>query len=148
MAKHQLHCSPLKIQAFNQFPTFRGTFGGIPERRGPGADVSLRLAGSPTNFLGIFLLAATRIAAKLLHKRMSRIYSLGEVARLLGVQGYRIAYAITTGQVPEATFKFLGKRCFTDEDIGRVAQHFGVTKSDSDTKGGACATAAPPATEA
>jgi hypothetical protein len=76
---------------------------------------------------------------------MSQIYSLGHVARLLGVQGYRIAYAINTGQVPEASFRFLGKRCFTTADIVRISQHFGVLPRDgSDMKGGAI----PPTTQA
>jgi hypothetical protein len=85
---------------------------------------------------------------KLLDKTMSEVFSLGEVARRIGIQPYRIAYAISTGQVPEASFKFLGKRCFTAEDIGRVAQHFGVTQSDSDTKGGAVDAADAPITKA
>lgn len=80
---------------------------------------------------------------------MNRIFSLGEVGRLLGIQAYRIAYAINTRQVPEASFKFLGKRCFTVEDIARVAEHFGVSpKATSEMKGGAVATVDSPTTQA
>ncbi len=48
---------------------------------------------------------------------MDRIYSIGEVGRMLGVRPYRISYAIDTGQLPEAPFRFLHKRCFTDADV-------------------------------
>lgn len=54
------------------------------------------------------------------------IFSIGEVSRLLGVQAYRIAYAIDAGHVPEASFHFLHKRCFSEADITRIAEHFGV----------------------
>ena len=57
---------------------------------------------------------------------MEQILSTGQVGRLLGVQPYRIAYAINTGQIDEASFRFLDKRCFTISDIDRIAQHFGI----------------------
>ena len=57
---------------------------------------------------------------------MDQIFSTGQVGRLLGIQPYRITYAINAGQVAEASFRFLGKRCFTSKDIERVARHFGV----------------------
>lgn len=57
---------------------------------------------------------------------MDNIFSIGEVAKLLGIQQYRISYAIVSGQLPEASFRFLGKRCFSEEDIERIAEHFGV----------------------
>ena len=57
---------------------------------------------------------------------MENIYSIGQVGKMLGVQAYKIAYAIETGQLPEATFHFLHKRCFLEEDIRRMADHFGV----------------------
>lgn len=57
---------------------------------------------------------------------MEHIYSIGQVGKMLGVQAYKIAYAIETGQLPEATFHFLHKRCFLEEDIKRMADHFGV----------------------
>ena len=57
---------------------------------------------------------------------MENIYSIGQVGKMLGVQAYKIAYAIETGQLPEATFHFLHKRCFLEEDIKRMADHFGV----------------------
>lgn len=57
---------------------------------------------------------------------MEAIYSLGDVARILRVQGYKIAYAITTGVLPEASGRLANKRCFTMEDVQRIARHFGV----------------------
>jgi len=57
-----------------------------------------------------------------------KIFSIGEVGRLLGLQPYRISYAIDTGQLPEAAFHFLHKRCFTETDINRIAEYFGVER--------------------
>lgn len=57
---------------------------------------------------------------------MNAIFSTGEVGRLLRIQPYRITYAITSGQLPEASFRFLGKRCFSEADIAKIADHFGV----------------------
>lgn len=57
---------------------------------------------------------------------MDHIYSIGQVGKMLGVQAYKIAYAIETGQLPEASFHFLNKRCFLEKDIRRIAEHFGV----------------------
>ena len=57
---------------------------------------------------------------------MDHIFSIGQVGRILGVQPYKIAYAIETGQLPEASFHFLHKRCFLEADIKRMAEHFGV----------------------
>lgn len=57
---------------------------------------------------------------------MERIFSTGEVAKRLGVPAYRITYAISTGQLEDASFRFLDKRCFTASEIERIAEHFGV----------------------
>lgn len=62
---------------------------------------------------------------------MDQSYSLSEVARLLGLQGYRIAYAHTTGAVPEPP-KFCGKRAYTLDDVRRVAAHFGIPFETAD----------------
>jgi hypothetical protein len=60
---------------------------------------------------------------------VEQIYSTGQVARILGIQGYQIAYAINTRQIAEPSFRFLDKRCFTAQDIKHVAEHFGLTQS-------------------
>ena len=66
---------------------------------------------------------------------MNAIFSTGEVGRILRIQPYRITYAITSGQLPEASFRFLGKRCFSTNDIARIAEHFGVESTNLlDTK--------------
>ena len=57
---------------------------------------------------------------------MHNIFSIGEISKLLGVQPYRITYAIISGRIPEASFRFLGKRCFNSDDIAIIAEHFGV----------------------
>ena len=56
---------------------------------------------------------------------MEPILSTGEVGRTLNIQPYRITYAINTGQIKEASFRFLGKRCFTQSDVEHIAKHFG-----------------------
>lgn len=63
---------------------------------------------------------------------MDHIYSIGQVGKILGVQPYKIAYAIETGQLPEASFHFLHKRCFLAEDIRRMAAHFAIIDSIED----------------
>ena len=69
---------------------------------------------------------------------MDHIYSIGQVGKILGVQPYKIAYAIETGQLPEAEFYFLHKRCFFQNYIIRMAEHFGVEVNldKIDQKGG------------
>ena len=57
---------------------------------------------------------------------MDQIYSIGEVGRMLGVRPYRISYAIDTGQLPDAPFRFLHKRCFTEADVQGIARFFGI----------------------
>jgi hypothetical protein len=60
---------------------------------------------------------------------MDHIFSIGQVGRRLGIQPYRISYAIETGQLPDAPFHFLHKRCFTERDIQGIAEFFGVTNN-------------------
>jgi hypothetical protein len=59
---------------------------------------------------------------------MDKFYALGDVARLLNVQGYKIAYAISTGALPDASCRLANKRVFTSEDVQRIARYFGVDK--------------------
>ena len=62
---------------------------------------------------------------------MEQIYSIGQVGTRLGIQAYRIVYAIKTGQLPEAPFRFLDKRCFTDSDIKVIAHFFGIEMDET-----------------
>lgn len=66
---------------------------------------------------------------------MEQLYSLGEVARLLDMQRHRITYAISTGAVADVTHRVANMRCFTVEDIQRVAAHFGVESEALKTAG-------------
>jgi len=66
--------------------------------------------------------------------RMERILSTGQVAQLLGIQGYQITYAIKTRQLDEPRFRFLDKRCFTQEDIKRIALHFGIGRLETEAE--------------
>lgn len=66
---------------------------------------------------------------------MEQIFSIGQVGSRLGIQSYRIAYAIKTGHLPEAPFRFLDKRCFTELDIQRIAEFYRVELSDQPEKG-------------
>jgi len=63
---------------------------------------------------------------------MQKLYSMGEVARILGIQKHRIEYAIASGQLPDTKFRFLGKRGFNDSDLRRIAKHFGVQMKGAD----------------
>ena len=58
---------------------------------------------------------------------MDKLLSTGEVARLLGLQVYQIAYAHSTGQLAEPARRILNKRMYSADDVRRVANHFGVT---------------------
>ena len=58
---------------------------------------------------------------------MQQIYSTGQVANLLGVQAYKIEYAHTRKALAEPASRFLGKRVYTEDDVRRVAKHFGLT---------------------
>ena len=58
---------------------------------------------------------------------MDKVLSLKEVAELLKLQHYRIAYAIATHRVPEPALRVANKRVFQKADIQRIAAHFGRT---------------------
>jgi len=56
---------------------------------------------------------------------MDTYYSLGEIARLLGVAPYRIVYRHTTGRSPEPE-RLFGNRAYRWPEIVALAEHFGV----------------------
>ena len=66
---------------------------------------------------------------------MEHIFSLGDVARLLRIQPYKIAYAISTGALPDASCRLANKRCFIAEDVERIAGHFGVESCSLQIRG-------------
>jgi hypothetical protein len=53
-------------------------------------------------------------------------YLLKDVARLLKVKPYQVAYALSVGLVPEPALRISNKRIFQEDDIERLAAHFGV----------------------
>ena len=57
---------------------------------------------------------------------MNKHYLLRDVARLLKVKPYQIAYALSVGLVPEPELRISNKRIFEEEDVERLAKHFGV----------------------
>ena len=57
-------------------------------------------------------------------------YHLNEAAKLVGVRGWRIAYAISQGYLPDVQ-RLSHQRIFTDDDIVRM-KHYFATKG---TKG-------------
>lgn len=61
---------------------------------------------------------------------MDLLLTTGQVARLLGLQAYQIAYAHATGRVAEPPLRVMNKRLYTSEDVRRVAAHFGRTVGD------------------
>ena len=57
---------------------------------------------------------------------MSKMYLLSDVARLMRKRPHQITYAITSGLLQEPKVRIGGRRVFQDEDIERIARHFGV----------------------
>ena len=55
-----------------------------------------------------------------------RFYSIGEAARLLNVKQHKLTYAHVNGELPEPQRVF-GRRAYTQTDIERAAEYFGVT---------------------
>jgi hypothetical protein len=57
---------------------------------------------------------------------MDRLYSFGEVARLLHRKPYHVTHALTTGKVREPERRIGNRRLFNSEDVLRLAKHFNV----------------------
>lgn len=53
-------------------------------------------------------------------------YTMTEVALMLGVKYYQVAYQHKIGQLDEP-IKVGGRRAYGPEDVRRVADHFGVS---------------------
>ena len=67
-------------------------------------------------------------------------YLLREVARLLKVKPYQIAYALSVGLVEEPKLRISNKRVFQEDDIQKLAAHFGVELKSRIHKEGGTAT--------
>lgn len=59
---------------------------------------------------------------------MDKVYSLGEVAKLLGVAQHRIVYRHTTGKSPEPERVF-GNRAYSWADVVALGRQFDVEVS-------------------
>ena len=55
---------------------------------------------------------------------MTNQYLLNETAKIVGVRGYQIAYAIQQGYLPEPELRLTHQRIFTDADIVRIREYF------------------------
>lgn len=58
------------------------------------------------------------------------MYSIGEVARRLGVKRFRISYAHQIGYLPEVA-RFQGTRLYTEDDL-RVVEAYSEAKGGKD----------------
>lgn len=71
------------------------------------------------------------------------MFSLGQVAKRLGVRPYRIAYAHTIGAIPEPR-RFLGKRVYSPADEAVIGRYFDVHPGEEPDKGDQCAGSSTP----
>lgn len=56
---------------------------------------------------------------------MEHLYLIGDVARLLDVQAYRIAYLLASHKVHEPLLRLGNRRVFTPSDVKAVATALG-----------------------
>ncbi len=57
---------------------------------------------------------------------MTKLFSIRDVARRLGVAAHQIGYAHVQGKLAEPKLWVAGKRVYTAADLRRVAAYFGV----------------------
>ena len=50
--------------------------------------------------------------------------SLGEAAKRLGIQPYRLVYAISCGKVPDSEVRLAGRRAFTESELLTLGSYF------------------------
>ena len=55
---------------------------------------------------------------------MNNQFLLNEAAKIAGVRGYQIAYAIQQGYLPEPKLRINHQRIFTPADIIRIREYF------------------------
>ena len=65
---------------------------------------------------------------------MKNMLLLGEAARTLKVEPYRIVYLFSSRQLPEPP-RFGGRRVFSPEFIEEIAKKLGVELSNDQTRG-------------
>lgn len=65
-----------------------------------------------------------------------QLFSLGDVAKILCTQPYRIVYLLNVGAVPEPRLRVAGKRLFTHEEIVPIAERLKIDlAADSNRQG-------------
>jgi DNA-binding transcriptional MerR regulator len=57
---------------------------------------------------------------------MNTLLSLRDCARRLGITPHRIAYAHELGKLADVECRVAGKRIYTEADVKRVADYFGI----------------------
>ncbi len=65
---------------------------------------------------------------------MKQLYSTVDLARQLGIAEHRIAYAHRTGKLAQASYVIANRRVYTESDVNRVADFFGVSTTRKDFK--------------
>jgi hypothetical protein len=65
---------------------------------------------------------------------MDRLYSLGEVAKLLHRKPYHVTHVLTTAKVREPEQRIGHRRLFSSADVLRLAHHFRVVPDWSATE--------------
>ena len=67
-----------------------------------------------------------------------QLFSIGEIARLVGVARHRIEYSVSNGSIPEP-MRVANKRIFSIDEAQKIADYFGVNMKIGDVadKGGA-----------
>lgn len=65
---------------------------------------------------------------------MKNHFLLNETAKMVGVRGYQIAYAISQGYLPEPKQRLNHQRLFTLQDIDRIRKYF-ANKPSKPNKG-------------
>jgi hypothetical protein len=67
---------------------------------------------------------------------MTELFSMKDVARILRVQPYQIAYLLNTNRVPEPQVRLGTRRAFSAADIQRLAERLNVEVPVDFGKGG------------
>ncbi len=51
-------------------------------------------------------------------------FILSEVAKIVGVKAHVVAYAISSGNLPEPCLRIAGKRIFSTKEVEAIKKHF------------------------
>src|ERR1700742_1011022 len=91
-----------------------------------------------------FIAAAVKNRAGCIHRNgglqmTKQHYLLNEVARLVGVKGHKIHYALANGYLAEPAERINDKRIFTERDVAQITAYF----ADKAKRGGRNATTTP-----